>query len=59
MNLSLYHIVENLNTEVAVPATGMSVRTLYRDDIVKAVLFGFAGHELANTEPRGLLSCIS
>ncbi|MGB7556309.1 MAG: cupin domain-containing protein [Candidatus Korobacteraceae bacterium] len=38
-----FSIIENLLKEVEVPRDGTLSRTIYRDDYVKVVLFGFAG----------------
>lgn len=41
--LPKFSIIENLLKEVEVPRDGTLSRTIYRDDYVKVVLFGFAG----------------
>jgi quercetin dioxygenase-like cupin family protein len=48
-----YTFYANLEAEAQVPANGILSRTLYNDDHVKVVLFGFAeGQELsAHTAP--------
>jgi len=48
-----YKFYANLEAEAQVPANGILSRTLYNDDHVKVVLFGFAeGQELsAHTAP--------
>jgi len=38
-----YTVVQNLLKEVEIPQDGTLSRTIYRDDFVKVVLFGFAG----------------
>jgi quercetin dioxygenase-like cupin family protein len=38
-----YQVVQDLLKEVEIPQNGTLSRTLYRDDNVKIVLFGFAG----------------
>ncbi len=38
-----YTVVENLLLEVQIPKDGTLSRTIYRDDYVKIVVFGFAG----------------
>ena len=38
-----YTVVQNLMKEVEIPKDGTLSRTIYRDDHVKIVLFGFAG----------------
>ena len=38
-----YQVVQDLLKEVEIPPNGTLSRTLYRDDNVKIVLFGFAG----------------
>jgi quercetin dioxygenase-like cupin family protein len=38
-----YTVVQNLLKEVEIPQDGTLSRTIYRDDYVKVVLFGFAG----------------
>jgi quercetin dioxygenase-like cupin family protein len=45
---SVYTMLENLASEVEAPADGTLSRTIYQDDQLKAVLFGFsAGQELS------------
>ena len=48
-----YYVTADLIKEVDIPDRGILSRTLYNDDDVKVVLFGFsAGHELsAHTAP--------
>ena len=48
---------ESVEAEVAIPDTGMLSRTLFTDDAVKVVAFGFAaGHELAaHTAPMAAI----
>ena len=48
-----YTLIPNLETEVQIPENGILSRTLYNDDHVKVVIFGFAvGQELsAHTAP--------
>jgi quercetin dioxygenase-like cupin family protein len=48
-----YSFYPNLETEAAIPENGILSRTLYADEHVKVVLFGFAaGQELsAHTAP--------
>jgi len=41
--LPKYTVIENLLKAVEIPQDGTLSRTLYRDDNVKIVLFGFAG----------------
>jgi quercetin dioxygenase-like cupin family protein len=41
--LSNYTMIDNLLKEVEIPQNGTLSRTLYRDEAVKVVLFGFAG----------------
>lgn len=50
---STYTHIPDLAKEVAIPLNGILSRTLYNDDQIKAVLFGFdAGQELsAHTAP--------
>ena len=50
---SLYTFLADLNAEVEVPENGILSRTMYNDDHLKVVLFGFApGQELsAHTAP--------
>ena len=38
-----YTVIENLLQAVEIPQNGTLSRTIYRDDNVKIVLFGFAG----------------
>ena len=38
-----YTVIENLLKAVEIPQNGTLSRTIYRDDNVKIVLFGFAG----------------
>jgi len=38
-----YTVVQNLLTDLAIPQNGTLSRTLYQNDHVKVVLFGFAG----------------
>ena len=38
-----YTVIQNLLKAVEIPADGTLSRTIYRDDKVKIVLFGFAG----------------
>ena len=43
-----YHFLANLAEEITPPADGTLSRTVYQDDSLKAVLFGFAaGQELS------------
>jgi len=43
-----FSIIQNLLNEVEIPRDGTLSRTIYRDDYVKIVLFGFsAGQELS------------
>jgi quercetin dioxygenase-like cupin family protein len=53
MNPLPYTLYASLDAEVQIPANGILSRTLYKDDHVKVVLFGFAtGQELsAHTAP--------
>ena len=48
-----YTLIPNLEAEVTVPDNGILSRTLYNDDRLKVVIFGFApGQELsAHTAP--------
>ena len=48
-----YSFIPNLDAEVQVPENGILSRTLYNDDYLKVVIFGFAaGQELsAHTAP--------
>lgn len=48
-----YHLISNLNGEVKIPEKGILSHTLYNDEQLKIVLFGFApGQELtAHTAP--------
>ena len=48
-----YTLIRNLGDEVAIPENGILSRTLYNDDHVKILVFGFApGQELsAHTAP--------
>jgi quercetin dioxygenase-like cupin family protein len=48
-----YTLVANLDEEIAIPAKGILSHTLYNDDSLKIILFGFApGQELtAHTAP--------
>jgi quercetin dioxygenase-like cupin family protein len=48
-----YTFIADLNAEVQIPVNGILSRTLYNDDRLKVVLFGFAeGQELsAHTAP--------
>jgi len=41
--LPSYTVIENLLQAVEIPQNGTLSRTIYRDDNVKIVLFGFAG----------------
>jgi quercetin dioxygenase-like cupin family protein len=41
--LAKFSVVENLLKQVEIPRDGTLSRTIYRDDYVKIVLFGFAG----------------
>jgi len=41
--LPKYTVIENLLKAVEIPQDGTLSRTIYRDDNVKIVLFGFAG----------------
>jgi quercetin dioxygenase-like cupin family protein len=41
--LAKFSVVENLSKQVEIPRDGTLSRTIYRDDYVKIVLFGFAG----------------
>lgn len=48
MEANLFHLIANLEAEVKVPEDGIVSRTIYQDDSVKAVAFGFApGQELS------------
>jgi quercetin dioxygenase-like cupin family protein len=48
-----YTLIQNLSAEVQIPENGILSRTLYNDDHVKILVFGFAaGQELsAHTAP--------
>lgn len=48
MDAKLFHIIANLETEVKVPEDGIVSRTIFQDDNLKAIAFGFApGQELS------------
>lgn len=48
MDTKLFHLIANLEDEVKVPEDGIVSRTIYQDDSIKAVAFGFApGQELS------------
>lgn len=48
MDNNLFHLIANLDAEVTVPDDGIVSRTIYQDDHVKAVAFGFSpGQELS------------
>ena len=48
MNTELFHLIENLESEIAIPEDGIISRTIHQNEHVKAVLFGFApGQELS------------
>jgi quercetin dioxygenase-like cupin family protein len=48
VDANLFHLIASLEAEVKVPEDGIVSRTLYQDDNVKAVAFGFApGQELS------------
>ena len=48
MPTSLYHLVQNLNTELVIPENGIISRTIHQDDQLKVMLFGFSnGHEMS------------
>jgi quercetin dioxygenase-like cupin family protein len=48
MSTELFHRIANLDAEVTVPEDGIVSRTIYQDDHLKVVLFGFApGQELS------------
>lgn len=48
MTTDLYRLISDLKTEVVIPEDGIVSRTIYQDDYLKAVLFGFSpGQELS------------
>ena len=48
MSSELFHTISNLETEVSAPSDGIVSRTVYQDEHLKVVLFGFApGQELS------------
>ena len=51
--MDAYTLVQNLSTEIKIPEKGILSHTLYNDENVKIILFGFApGQELtAHTAP--------
>ena len=53
MNTSTYNITTDLATEIQVPEKGILSHTLFNDDAIKLIVFGFApGQELtAHTAP--------
>ncbi len=57
ISMSLYTLVNNLGTEIAIPEKGILSHTIHNDDAVKVILFGFApGQELtAHTAPMPAL----
>jgi quercetin dioxygenase-like cupin family protein len=52
-----YTFLDNIETEVPIPENGILSRTLFNDDAVKVVAFGFsAGQELsAHTAPMAAM----
>lgn len=52
-----YTFLENIETEVPVPDNGILSRTLFNDEALKVVAFGFSsGHELsAHTAPMAAI----
>jgi quercetin dioxygenase-like cupin family protein len=54
-----YTLIPSLEAEVVIPENGILSRTLYNDDHVKVVIFGFApGQELsAHTAPMAASLC--
>ena len=54
---TLYTLVNDLGTEIAIPEKGILSHTVHNDDAVKVILFGFApGQELtAHTAPMPAL----
>jgi hypothetical protein len=47
-----YTFLENIETEVPIPENGILSRTLFNDEALKVVAFGFSsGHELSAQEP--------
>ncbi len=48
MTTDMYRLIQDLGAEVTVPEDGIVSRTIYQDDHVKALLFGFSpGQELS------------
>lgn len=48
MDTNFFHLIADLGAEVTVPEDGIVSRTLYQDDNLKAIAFGFApGQELS------------
>lgn len=48
MSASLFHEIRDLDTEITVPADGKVNRTVFQNDHLKVVLFGFSpGQELS------------
>lgn len=48
MDTNLFHLIADLGAEVTVPEDGIVSRTVYQDDNLKAIAFGFApGQELS------------
>ena len=55
--MALYTFLENIEAEVPIPENGILSRTLFNDDALKVVAFGFAaGQELsAHTAPMAAI----
>lgn len=48
MSGDLFHTISNMDSEVTIPADGIVSRTVFQDEHLKVVLFGFApGQELS------------
>ena len=56
-NVAPYTFLENIETEVPIPDNGILSRTLFNDEALKVVAFGFSlGHELsAHTAPMAAI----
>ena len=56
-NMAPYTFLENIETEVPIPENGILSRTLFNDEMLKVVAFGFsAGQELsAHTAPMAAI----
>ncbi len=55
--MALYTLLENIETEVPIPENGILSRTVFNDDAVKVVAFGFSSNQelSAHTAPMAAI----